>query len=175
MSKVLVVYATRMGSTREIAQEVGRRFDRRGLTADVCPTTEAPEPTGYDAVVVGSPVYLRRWDPSALAYLRRHAPSLAERPTWLFQSGPCGPQEEVTAEPTPRALTRLCTRTGIAAPVTFGGNLDPARATSWLTARVTRGPLSGDFRDWGEIRAWADGLADQLLADSVSADRSGSR
>jgi menaquinone-dependent protoporphyrinogen oxidase len=175
MSEVLVVYATRMGSTREIAEEIGHQLERRGLTAEVCSTAEAAAPTGHDAVVVGSPVYLRRWDASALAYLRRHATSLGERRTWLFQSGPCGPREEVSAEPTPRSVTRFCTRTGIAAPVTFGGNLDPARATSWLSAKVTRGPLSGDFRDWAEIRAWADGLADRLLADRVPADRSGSR
>lgn len=171
MSKVLVVYASRMGSTGEIAQEIGRQLERRGLTADVRAAAQAPPPTGYDAVLAGSPLYVRHWDASVLTYLRRHTADLAERPTWLFQSGPCGPQDEVSAEPTPRAVTRFCTRTGTAVPVTFGGNLDPARATSWLTAKVTRGPLSGDFRDWDEIRSWADGVAGQLISDHGSAVR----
>jgi len=168
MSKVLIVYASRMGSTGEIAQEIARQLERRGLTADVRAAAQAAAPSGYDAVIVGSPLYVRHWDAGVLAYLRRHTADLGVRPTWLFQSGPCGPQEEVSAEPTPRAVTRFCARTGTAAPVTFGGNLDPARATSWLSTKVTRGPLSGDFRDWNAIRGWADGVAGLLLSHPVS-------
>ena len=46
--------------------------------------------------------------------------------------------------------------------MTFGGNLDKSRAKTWLARRLASGDLAGDSRDWDEIRAWADGVADQL-------------
>jgi len=165
MEKVLVVYASRMGSTREIALAVSDQLARRGLEVDVRAANEAQDACGYDAVVVGSPIYLRRWDPQVIHYLEHQAPDLAERPTWLFQSGPCGPDERAVV---PRKVTRLCFEIGMPTPRTFGGNLDPARANSRLSRLVSSGNLAGDFRDWDEIRSWADGIADQLLSQRLT-------
>ena len=48
----------------------------------------------------------------------------------------------------------------------FGGKLDKRQLSFGERALVTalRAP-EGDFRDWDEIRAWASGIADRLLAD----------
>lgn len=165
MKSVLVVYASRMGSTGEIASLVGERLTRRGYKIDVLSAATARDARLYDAVIVGSAVYLRRWDRTALRYLQAQAPDLAERPAWLFQSGPCGPGARTEPVRIPRAVARFCAKIGMAAPVTFGGNLDESRATTWLARRVAAGDLAGDSRDWNEIRAWADGVADQL--DSI--------
>ena len=54
---------------------------------------------GYDVVIVGSAVYMNRWQPDALAFLRRFEAELTARPTWLFSSGPTGG--------TPEAETKL--------------------------------------------------------------------
>ena len=105
-----------------------------------------------------------RWERDAVNYLKRHGPDLADRPTWLFQSGPSGPPAEGRPTPTPRAVRRLCDKIGLATPTTFGGNLDHNRAKSRLARWVSNGDLAGDFRDWDQIRAWADGVADQLTA-----------
>jgi menaquinone-dependent protoporphyrinogen oxidase len=162
MEKVLVVYASRMGSTAEIAVEIGAELTRRGLQVDVRPTTNAPDARKYAAVIIGSAVYLRRWDKRAVDYLKAQAPDLAERPTWLFQSGPCGPDNESSYDTAPRRVARLCDDIGLDLPHTFGGNLDPARAKGFLAQLVSRGDLAGDFRDWDEIRAWSNGIADAL-------------
>ena len=61
-------------------------------------------------------------------------------------------------------MKRLCRTIGLAEPTTFGGNLDPARAPGRLARRVSDGDLAGDHRDWDQIRAWADHVADQLTA-----------
>ena len=82
---------SRMGSTAE-----ARRCHRRaaegaaGLDVTVVPVGQAPEPEGFDAVVCGSAIYATRWDKAARHYIRQHRQALAERPTWLFESGPCG-------------------------------------------------------------------------------------
>jgi menaquinone-dependent protoporphyrinogen oxidase len=166
MQKVLVVYASRMGSTREIAVNIGEQLARRGLDVDVRPTTDAQDARLYAAVIVGSSIYLHHWDRDALRYLEQQAPDLAERPTWLFQSGPCGPDQVIAPQ---RAITKLCSEIGLEPPTTFGGNLDPARAYTWLTRLVAKGDLVGDFRDWDQIQVWADEVADRILAISLAA------
>lgn len=168
MERILVVHATRMGSTAEIAEAIGRELTTRGFEVDVRPTTSALDARKYDAVVVGSAVYSGHWDKNAVHYLQDQAPDLAERPTWLFQSGPCGP-EALEHAGTPHHVTQICGEIGAKSPKTFGGNLDPARAHTWLARKVTKGSMSGDYRDWVAIRAWADEIADVLDSGRIVA------
>ena len=86
--RVLVVYASRMGSTKEIAEEVGAELAARGLVVDVLPCSSDPDPAGYGAVVIGSAIYIRRWDKSATAYANQSLPSAFRcrrgcQPPWL--------------------------------------------------------------------------------------------
>ena len=164
MKPVLVAYASRMGSTEEIAAVIGDRLVSRGFAVDVVSAADAAPAGGFDAVLLGSAVYMGQWDKHALDYLRREATDLALRPTWLFQSGPAGPAAENGHTGPPRAVRRLCRTIGLAEPTTFGGNLDPARAPGKLARWVSNGDLTGDHRDWDQIRAWADDVADQLTA-----------
>ena len=165
MKTVLVAYASRMGSTQEIAAAIGDQLTSRGFEVEVVAAAEtAPNARIFDAVVLGSALYMGRWDRDAVDYLKRHGPDLADRPTWLFQSGPSGPPAGVGPPRRQRAVQRLCDKIGLAAPTTFGGNLDHSRAKGLLARWVSQGDLAGDFRDWDQIRAWADGVADQLMA-----------
>ncbi|MBB6380478.1 menaquinone-dependent protoporphyrinogen oxidase [Pseudonocardia eucalypti] len=154
-----------MGSTQEIAEAITAHLCVAGLSVDLYPAEDAPDPIGYRAVVLGSAVYLRRWRRPALRYLRRHTTTLRGLPVWLFQSGPCGEHDASEGIPTPRAVRRLIDRTDAFEPVTFGGRLDPARAAGalarWLSSSKE---LRGDFRDWVAIRGWARGIAGQLGA-----------
>jgi len=168
METVLVVYASKMGSTAEIAEAIGRQLTERGFSVDVTSTDHALDARKYGAVIVGSAVYLRRWDKKAVHYLQDQAPDLAERPTWLFQSGPCGPDALEHFE-APHVVTQLCIEIGATGPKTFGGNLDPHRAKTWLAKKVTNGDLSGDFRDWDAIREYANEIADVLESAPVPA------
>jgi menaquinone-dependent protoporphyrinogen oxidase len=170
MEKVLVVFASRMGSTGEIAAEIGKQLTRRGFEVDVYPAREAPDAPGYGAVIVGSGVYLRRWHPDAVRYLKAQAPDLAERSTFLFQSGPCGPTSE-TSTSTPHTVATLCCHIGANPPTTFGGNLDPAKANSLLARLITHSDLAGDFRDWTQIHTYADTIADQLHTNPAMTGR----
>jgi menaquinone-dependent protoporphyrinogen oxidase len=163
---VLIAYASRMGSTAEIAVAIGDRLTHRGFQVDVRQAAIAPNARLYSAVVVGSSVYLGHWDKTAIAYLKNHAPDLAERPTWLFESGPCEAAAETRRSHVSHAVRKLCREIGLHEPMTFGGNLDPARATGRLTRWMSNGDLAGDFRDWEQISHWADGVADHLEADA---------
>src|SRR5690606_28770719 len=59
-----------------------------GIDAVVRPAQEMPTPDDFDACVVGGAVYMGSWLDEGTRYLERFAPDLAERPVWLFSSGP---------------------------------------------------------------------------------------
>lgn len=103
-----------------------------------------------------------RWEKSAVAYLKAHAAQLEQRPTWLFQGGPCGAGSDVQKTRTPRAVSRLIQRIGLAGPVTFGGRLELSRAKTRLSRWMATGTFAGDFRDWEQVRAWTADVISQL-------------
>jgi menaquinone-dependent protoporphyrinogen oxidase len=154
-----------MGSTAEIAEAIADQLRSHGLEVVATPFASAPDPSEFDAIVLGSAVYTTRWMKSARRYLHRHRETLAARPTWLFESGPTGEVAERRHE-SPAAVVRLAEEIGSPPIIVFGGNLDPARATTRLARWVANSDMAGDYRDWDAIRAWADQVADALLGDN---------
>jgi menaquinone-dependent protoporphyrinogen oxidase len=160
MTRAVVAFAGKMGSTRDIAVAVGEELRRHGLTVDVCDVRAVSSIEDYDAVVLGSAVYAGRWRPEAARFLKRNIPALAKRGVWLFESGWIGKRPQLLA-----ATSGGCKRAlqvGAASPTVFGGRLDPARATGPIDRMVAKGK-SGDFRNWDEIRAWAATIAATLV------------
>lgn len=165
MCRVLVAYASRAGSTREIAEAVADELRQTDHGVTVASCDDAPDADGFDAVVIGSALYGGRWLPTASRYLRRQRPHLHGRPTYLFQSGPCGARPDGGGTPVPGMVRRVARRLGLADPVTFAGRLDPA--DSRLSRRLTAATPSGDFRDWERIRAWGYAIGTELQERAV--------
>lgn len=162
MTSILVTYATRMGATGEIATIVGDELRAAGFTVHVASCDENPPAGSYDAVVVGSAVYVGQWDRRATSYLREHVAVLAGLPVWLFQSGPCGDGAEHELIAVPRRVRRLVSEIGAQPPITFGGRLDQEHATGRLTRWMATGSLAGDYRDFDAVRSWAREIAQAL-------------
>jgi menaquinone-dependent protoporphyrinogen oxidase len=160
--KILVAYASRMGSNAEIAQRIGEQLREAGHEVDVAPCADAADAAGYEAVILGSALYMGHWDKAASGYLKSQAVHLAQRPTWLFQSGPCGEGFDLEHTDTPRAVRKLSGQIGLAAPVTFGGRLDRAKATTRLGRWMATGTYAGDFRDWDQVRRWTGEVVAEL-------------
>jgi len=109
----------------------------------------------YDAVVLGSAVYIKRWRGDAKHFLRKHDKELSQRPFWVFSSGPVGdPKSEVDPswlEP-PKIIERVA-RPGAREHVVFGGRLPVNPRGSIEHAMVKNTPREyHDRRDWDEIR-----------------------
>ena len=49
----------------------------------------------YDAVVLGSAVYIGGWRKEAVKFLKDNEGALAERTVWVFSSGPAGEGDPV--------------------------------------------------------------------------------
>src|SRR5512140_1844251 len=79
MNKVLVTYASKYGSTREIAERVGEILGQAGLQVDVLPIICARDLSAYPVVVLGSAIYIGKWPKEAVEFLRSHERALAER------------------------------------------------------------------------------------------------
>jgi menaquinone-dependent protoporphyrinogen oxidase len=81
--QALLVYATKHGSTREIADTIAEELRAAFAEVDVREAAAAPPPAGYDAVVVGGPMIMG-WHKDAERYLKRHKSQLAGVPCALF-------------------------------------------------------------------------------------------
>lgn len=164
MTRVLVGYASRHGATAEIAQAIADKLRESRLDVDCRPLADVGTLHGYDAVVIGSALYMQRWRPSARRFLHRHAAALADRRLWAFSSGPVGPPRAV--EPgslEPRHIVAELERLGVREHVVFGGRV-PDDPRGLLERAVVRGvePHDRDQRDWAQIREWAADIADAL-------------
>src|SRR5690242_3027764 len=113
--RVLVSYASKNGSTAEIAGWVASTLRDANLAVDLFDAADVTDVRPYDAVVLGAAVYAGRWPRSARRFVSRHSRELQSRPVWLFSSGPLdhtadpheGPPMGVSAR---RAMDRLGAR-----------------------------------------------------------------
>jgi menaquinone-dependent protoporphyrinogen oxidase len=161
-TRVLVASASKMGSTSGIADAVAERLRSAGLDVERAGVEDVRGVDGYDAVVLGSAVYLGRWRREALTFLRRFGHDLAGRPVWLFQSGPLDRSAEREDIPLPSRVAAHADRIGIRGWVTFGGCIDAEAAEGFMARRLVDAGLGQDFRDFDRIRAWADAVATEL-------------
>lgn len=164
--QVLVAYATKHGATAEIAEKIAQTFRQAGLGADVLPTDRVSDLTRYQAVVLGSAVYLGRWRKEATRFLKANEKALAERPVWLFSSGPTGEGDPVALTQDwhfPKALQPIADRIRPRDTAVFHGALNVKKLNlveKWMIKNV-KAPL-GDFRDWDAITSWATAIAGVL-------------
>jgi menaquinone-dependent protoporphyrinogen oxidase len=172
VTNILVAYASKRGSTAEIADAIAETLRQSGLRVDCIEAGRVSSVASYDAVVLGSAVYIMRWRGDAKHFLRKHDKELSQRPFWVFSSGPVGdPKSE--ADPSwlePPKIIEEVARLGARGHVVFGGRmpLNPRGPMEHAMAKNTP-PEYRDRRDWDEIRAWAAGIASELGAAVPSA------
>lgn len=167
---VVVVYASRYGSTKGIAEFIAGRLRGHGIDTEARSVDSRPDPGQYDAVVLGSAVYLGRWMKEAAEFAERNREALVARPVWLFSSGPLTLKDGMTVDDpdvVPQDIATLREAIHPRDHRVFFGALDPSklgfaqRAMRKLPAARAVLP-EGDFRDWDLIGAWADGIAAAL-------------
>ncbi len=164
--KILVAYGSKYGATAEMAGRIGQALERAGLAVEVKPAGQAGRAAAYDAVVLGSAVYMGQWQKDAAAWLEANQAELAGRPTWIFSSGPTGegdPAQLLQNWRFPDKLQPAAERIKPRDVAVFGGKLDPGRLNllEKLVLKMVKAP-AGDFRDWDQVEAWAAGIAGEL-------------
>jgi menaquinone-dependent protoporphyrinogen oxidase len=168
--RALVAFASKNGSTAEIAEAIADALRDAGVDVDCRAAGTVHSLEGYDAVVLGSAVYMKRWMADARHLFRRHRRELAELPFWIFSSGPCGAKPDPAWGEPPR-LVGQAEDLGVRDHIVFGGRL-PAEPAGFMEKAMVRDTPAecADLRDWDQIRGWASGIAAALRGAAV-ADR----
>lgn len=163
---LLVTYATRTGTTEEVALAIARVLRATGLMVDVSAAERVSDVDGYDAVIVGSAVRFGAWLAPAVDFLRRCRAGLALRPVAFFtlhmqQVGRGAGGSAQVAAYTQAARALVTPR----AEAYFLGALLPSKLSfiDKMAVRMIGAPLQ-DLRDWQAIEAWAQSLPAALFA-----------
>lgn len=169
-TRVLVAYASKYGSTQEVAEAIAITLRENNLEVDLKPVREVKTLEEYTAIVLGAPLYVASWHKEARSFLSRHREALTKRSVTVFALGPLSDDEnewkEVRAQ-LDKELVKFAWLKPIAIEV-FGGKFDPKklhlsdRIITSLPASPLHGMSASDFRNWTAIRAWANSLATLL-------------
>jgi menaquinone-dependent protoporphyrinogen oxidase len=162
VKKVLVGYASKHGSTHEIAEFIAARLRESGLAVETLRMASLSPEQPYDAAVLGSGIYYGSWLGDAVEFVRHNQAELGRRPVWLFSSGPLGAHVE-DAEEQPKDIASLREAIHPRGHEVFFGALDRSRLSfpERMIVKGVRAP-EGDFRDWARIEDWARGIAGEL-------------
>lgn len=164
MTHVIVAYASRYGSTAEVAEAIGKRLAAAGLQVDVTPAREVKSLDGFDGVVLAAPFYIGSLLKDARAFLDRHQTELTQRPVALATLGPTSAEDDLADAR--KQLDEMLAKKEWLKPVAsemFVGKYDPAalRGADKLLLKMPT-PLKGrpacDDRDWDAINSWTDSL-----------------
>ena len=163
--KILVGFATKYGSTQEVASfitDVLREDDR---SVDLLALCEVKSLEGYSAVIVGAPFYMFKWLKDARKFLARNKKALEAIPVAVFALGPTDETENEENRPEVFVqLDKTLEDYPWLKPIDqklFGGKFDPSKLKFPMSKFMGKMPAS-DIRDWNAIRAWVEGIKSKL-------------
>jgi menaquinone-dependent protoporphyrinogen oxidase len=159
--RILVAYASRCGSTVEIAQAVGRDLQSRGYRPEIVPVARVSGVGAYQAVLLGSAVRAGNWLPEATGFVRQHRREIQNLPNAFFTVHMMNFGDDEKSRNGRRAYLnpiRELVRPDI--EVFFAGRVDLDRLSfgERLLCRIMGGAESRDLRNWPAIHAWGSGV-----------------
>jgi len=165
ITSVLVGFATRYGSTKEIAGEVASTLLESGLAVKLLPLKEIHSLDGYHAVVIGAPLQMFRWHKDAVNFIAKQRRTLVQIPAAVFAVGPVQSprveQEWIDARAQiEKELARFPWFKPISVEV-LGGVFDPNQLTGLMKTFARSAPAS-TARDTEQVKAWARGLVEKF-------------
>jgi menaquinone-dependent protoporphyrinogen oxidase len=163
--RTLIAYASRAGSTAEVAEAVGDVLRERGIDVDVCSVKDVADIASYDSLVLGSAIWVGKPLPEMLRFVADHCDAKAGVPVAYFIL--CDLLREYTPANRQVALGYLAPLRKLHEPVSagmFAGRRDFSRVhpvLAWVLMHLFH-IVEGDWRNWEQIRAWAMTVAPQL-------------
>jgi menaquinone-dependent protoporphyrinogen oxidase len=164
--KVLVAVGSKYGATREVAAAIAEQLRGLGYEVDAFDAADVNTVRYYDAVIVGSAVYGGLWRRDASALVRDNQVLLRAREVWLFSVG----MTSITQPDQPLdEAEQLATLVDAREHKRFDGRLLVEKLNVGEKALIKAiNPPVGDFRDFDEIRAWADDIGVLLRKDAFA-------
>jgi menaquinone-dependent protoporphyrinogen oxidase len=153
---ILLAYASRFGSTQEVAETIASTLSEAGLEVNLQPMQDIKSLDRYDAVVLGAAIYNAKWNADAHQFVSQHQDALTQLPVAIFTLGPLSPSDAAKRN-SRRQLDNELAKYPSLKPVAvevFVGKLDPTK----LGFFERLGTTASDHRNWDAIRAWANTL-----------------
>ncbi|MGC4173985.1 flavodoxin domain-containing protein [Demequina sp.] len=164
--KVLVTVGSKYGATREVGAAVAGVLRDNGFEVDFADACDVASVRFYDAAIIGSAVYGGLWRKDASALVRENAQMLRGRDVWLFSVG----MTQVTKPDQPLdEAEELAVAAGAIEHKRFGGTIQFEKLNVGEKALIKAiAPPPGDFRDFEDIREWAETIAERLKEDAFA-------
>ncbi|WP_298666012.1 flavodoxin domain-containing protein [uncultured Methanofollis sp.] len=158
--KILVAYASRYGSTREIAGAVARALEKAGNIVDCMNVMDVDDITPYEAVVAGSPIYMGKWLVEAVDFVKKFCVELNEKPLAVFAVGYSMKEEtDVIRRSASASMSEVRIYVRPQVEGLFAGKFDPeGMSRADLEIMKMTGAVPGDARDWSKVARWAEAL-----------------
>lgn len=164
--KILITYATRTGSTAEIAGEIAKTLAARGESVDVLPVERVTGLSQYAAVVVGSAVRFGQWLPEAQKFVEAQSSALNRLPTAFFTvHGLNLGDDEASRTQRQAYLAPVRKLVQARSEAFFGGLIDLSKLKFFerVLAKAVKGAGAGRL-DLDAVRRWTETAHAQLLA-----------
>lgn len=168
--KTLVTYASRTGSTAEIAEAICKTLVHCGEDVVLLPMQEVEDLSHYDAVVLGSPIQKSQWLPEAMQFIQKYRAELTGKRVGTFTV--CitlaMPNAERYLPAVKNWIAPVHTQLKPLTEGFFAGRLDFRKLPLSLDTLLFRITVAlgilpkGDHRDWNVIHAWAEDLHHML-------------
>jgi menaquinone-dependent protoporphyrinogen oxidase len=163
-SRILVAYASRNGSTAEIAEAIGKELRLAGRETTVSDLNSVTELEGYNMVVIGGPLYMGKIVSEVGKFIGRHTKTLSKKPIAAFAVGTSAlSPDQAQKMSAQRALRSAVSPLIPIAETVFAGKLDPSRLPFFQRkiTEMVKAPV-GDLRDWDAIAKWAREVAGRV-------------
>ena len=162
---VLVTYATRHGSTADIAWSIGNSFSDAGFKAEVKKIQNVDDVRPYKLVVIGTPIYDNNVLPEIVSFADLHRDWLDKRKVALFVVGrTLRNKDDEKILQTEKIIQKITNIVDIVDIGMFAGKVAPEN----LPVKERLGGIfgekqAGDFRDWREIGEWSKDLRKKIF------------
>jgi menaquinone-dependent protoporphyrinogen oxidase len=171
MMKILVAYASVHGSSKEMAQFIGRILQTYDAEVTVANVVDIHNVEGYDAYVLGTAIHASLWLQDMCTFIDRFKDHLARKPTYFWVSCIRALEEDGRAHALKYYFDyKMLDAFDVREVSVFTGKLDTSNITrqeQWFLVanydgKLTPGNMKHDYRDWQAIARWGNKIAQDL-------------
>lgn len=182
MKSIAIVVATKYGQSFKIANALASEFESLGVkTALLTPDEELGS---FEAVIIGSPVYIGKFVPEVTAWTKKNLVRLNASPAGFFSvslnAADKRPQARLDDD---RLLREFLTESGLRPSfvASFGGKLAYTKYgwfKRWMMKRISAsagGPVDTsrdhEMTDWDQVRRFAQAFASEDRRSEFATER----
>jgi len=167
-NRILVAYATKAGSTEEVAGHLAKKLTQHGAQVDLLPVSKVKDISPYRNIVLGSAIRIGKILPEMMEFIKKNQTALQEKEVDVFVL--CMTLDKDTPETRKTVSAFIDPVREVIHPRKegfFAGVVDPSRLGVFERMMMKAiNPPVGDFRKWDEIDRWAENLQFQQVEDA---------